>query len=41
MLNTFYQLIRTARPRQWLKNFAVFAPAVFAGLLLEPKTFEG
>jgi len=40
MLNTFYQLIRTARPRQWLKNFAVFAPITFAGLLLEPKNFE-
>jgi 4-hydroxybenzoate polyprenyltransferase len=40
MLSTLYQLIRTARPRQWLKNFAVFAPITFAGLLLEPKNFE-
>lgn len=40
MLSTLYQLIRTARPRQWLKNFAVFAPIVFAGLLLEPKNLE-
>lgn len=40
MLNTLYQLIRTSRPRQWLKNFAVFAPITFAGLLLEPKNFE-
>ncbi|MBU0649963.1 UbiA family prenyltransferase, partial [Patescibacteria group bacterium] len=40
MLNTLYQLIRTARPRQWLKNFAVFAPVTFAGLLFEPKNFE-
>ena len=40
MFNTLYQLIRTARPRQWLKNFAVFAPITFAGLLLEPKNFE-
>ncbi|PIS22283.1 decaprenyl-phosphate phosphoribosyltransferase [candidate division WWE3 bacterium CG08_land_8_20_14_0_20_41_10] len=40
MLNIIYQLIRTARPRQWLKNFAVFAPITFAGLLLEPKNFE-
>src|SRR4030042_3477064 len=40
MFNTLYQLLRTARPRQWLKNFAVFAPLVFAGLLLEPKNFE-
>lgn len=40
MFNVLYQLIRTARPRQWLKNFAVFAPITFAGLLLEPKNFE-
>jgi len=40
MLHVLYQLIRTARPRQWLKNFAVFAPITFAGLLLEPKNFE-
>lgn len=40
MINTLYQLIRTARPRQWLKNFAVFAPIIFAGLLFEPKNFE-
>jgi 4-hydroxybenzoate polyprenyltransferase len=40
MLNVLYQLIRTARPRQWLKNFAVFAPITFAGLLLEPKNLE-
>lgn len=40
MVNTIYQLIRTSRPRQWLKNFAVFAPITFAGLLLEPKNFE-
>lgn len=39
MANTFYQLIRTARPRQWLKNFAVFAPITFAGFLLEPNNF--
>lgn len=40
MLNTLYQIVRTARPRQWLKNFAVFAPITFAGLLFEPKNFE-
>lgn len=40
IVTTAYQLIRTARPRQWLKNFAVFAPITFAGLLLEPKNFE-
>lgn len=33
MFNLLYQIIRTARPRQWLKNAAVFAPAFFSGLL--------
>lgn len=31
MVQTFYYLLKTARPRQWLKNFAVFAPLVFSG----------
>lgn len=31
MINTIYQLIRTARPRQWLKNLVVFAPTAFTG----------
>lgn len=31
MMNTIYQTIRTARPRQWLKNFSVFAAPVFLG----------
>lgn len=29
-------LIRTARPRQWLKNLALFAPLVFSGQLFIP-----
>lgn len=29
-----YQIIRTARPRQWLKNFSLFAAALFSGRLL-------
>ncbi len=33
MINFFYQLIRTARPRQWLKNFSLFAAPIFTGLL--------
>lgn len=33
MVNFFYQLIRTARPRQWLKNFSLFAAPIFTGLL--------
>jgi len=31
MVQTLYYLLKTARPRQWLKNFAVFAPLVFSG----------
>ncbi len=29
-------LIKTVRPRQWIKNFALFAPLVFSGLLFDP-----
>ena len=31
MINLIYQIIRTARPRQWLKNLSVFAPPIFLG----------
>lgn len=37
MLNTVYQLIRTARPRQWLKNLVVFAPVLFTGQMFVKK----
>jgi len=40
VINTVYQIIRTARPRQWLKNFSVFAAPLFAGTLLRQSTFE-
>ncbi len=39
MINLAYQLVRTARPRQWLKNLSVFAAALFAGQLFDPDTF--
>ncbi len=29
-------LIRAVRPRQWIKNFAIFTPLLFAGSLLDP-----
>ena len=32
-------LIRTARPAQWLKNLALFAPLVFTGWLFAPEAF--
>lgn len=33
MINMLYQIFRTARPRQWLKNFSLFAAPIFTGLL--------
>ena len=33
MIYTIYQIIRTARPRQWLKNGSIFAAPVLAGVL--------
>lgn len=33
MIYTIYQILRTARPRQWLKNLSVFAAPIFAGVL--------
>jgi 4-hydroxybenzoate polyprenyltransferase len=33
MIYTVYQIIRTARPRQWLKNLSIFAAPIFAGTL--------
>ena len=39
IINIFYQLLRTARPRQWLKNLSVFAAPIFSGLLFEDAVF--
>lgn len=39
MLNLVYQLIRTARPRQWLKNLSVFAAPFLSGRFFDPDTY--
>lgn len=38
MINLAYQIIRTARPRQWLKNLSLFAAPVFLGNIFDVKT---
>lgn len=39
MAKVLYSLLKTARPRQWVKNAALFAPLVFSGLLFETGYF--
>lgn len=39
MFDFIYQLIRTARPRRWLKNLAVIAAPLFAGYLFDPDIY--
>ncbi len=36
----FYQIIRTARPRQWLKNLAIIAPALILDNILDIKVIS-
>ena len=36
MVKFFWGLVKTIRPRQWIKNFAVFAALIFSGTLLDP-----
>ncbi|MDP3974327.1 MAG: decaprenyl-phosphate phosphoribosyltransferase [Candidatus Daviesbacteria bacterium] len=33
MVKLFWGIIKTARPRQWIKNFAIFAGLIFSGTL--------
>lgn len=37
VINLIYQILRTIRPRQWLKNLAVFAVPVFTGVFFNPE----
>jgi len=40
-MNKFaFDLLRLLRPRQWIKNVAVFAAITFAGQLFDPTAFE-
>jgi len=36
MINLVYNLLRLIRPRQWVKNLAIFASITFAGELFDP-----
>lgn len=36
MIKLIYNLLRLVRPRQWIKNFAVFATITFTGELFDP-----
>jgi 4-hydroxybenzoate polyprenyltransferase len=40
MFNFIYQVLRTARPRQWLKNLSLFAAPIFAGTLFNTNVIE-
>lgn len=35
-----YQLFKAVRPRQWLKNLAIFASIIFTGQLFDPQLFS-
>ena len=39
MVKSLFFIFKTARPRQWLKNLAVFAPIIFTGQLFNPFLF--
>lgn len=40
MVKLTWGLIKAARPKQWIKNFALFAGLVFAGQLNNPQAFS-
>ena len=40
MIRKLYHILRSARPRQWLKNLSVFAAPFLAGTILDAETFS-
>src|SRR3972149_9771258 len=40
MIKLLFNVLRLLRPRQWIKNFAVFASITFAGELFNPPVFS-
>lgn len=40
MVKLLYNILRLLRPRQWIKNFAIFAAITFAGELFNPAIFN-
>ena len=40
MVKVLFGILKTARPRQWVKNFALYAPLLFSGFLFKPGYFE-
>lgn len=40
MVKTVFNILRLLRPRQWIKNFAIFAAITFAGELFNPVVFQ-
>ena len=36
MVKLFWGIVKASRPRQWIKNFAVFAALIFSGTALDP-----
>lgn len=39
VISLFWALVKSARPRQWVKNFAIFAGLIFSGQLDNPTAF--